>query len=74
MDFKEYLLSRDDGDDPRGDLIRDVRRDPMFPKECNRLGAYVEYLHSKRACREAVEELRRAWKAYKSFERRHQDA
>lgn len=64
MTFKDYVLSRRDGDNPRGDFIRDVRRDESFP-DCTDQQKIREYLKQKQANEAAIRELEKLYKEYR---------
>lgn len=63
MKFKEWIFTRRVTNSARGDFIRDARQDKNFP-DLDSAKEYVGYLHSKRACREAVSEFKKLWAAY----------
>lgn len=41
MTFKEWMLKYREQDSPRGDLARDIGRDPSFPADSEQARAYL---------------------------------
>lgn len=69
MEFKAWLLSRKAQDNPRGDFLRDVRRDRTFP--IGRTWDEVHgYMWQRGACLEAREEAERLWKQFRKIDKR----
>ena len=66
MTFNEYLKSQVGRNDPIGDLAGDVQRDTQFPP-VKSLSALLCYLARHRACVEAADAARDAWKEYKKL-------
>jgi uncharacterized protein YozE (UPF0346 family) len=63
MTFKQFLCGKRKENSPIGDLARDVRDDPNFPKY--RKGKdYIAYLESKNASYEAIQAFKEAWLRY----------
>ena len=66
MTFNKYLKSQLGRNDPIGDLAEDAQRDKKFPV-VNSLSALLCYLARHRACVEAADAARDAWKEYKNL-------
>jgi hypothetical protein len=64
MNFSAFIRSRRAGDNPRGDFIRDCRRDPHFPPDIETLSDLRSYLMQASACDEAWAEARALWVEY----------
>ena len=64
MTFSAWLDRYRNRDTRRGDLARDIARDPHFPTDAADLYAYHFHLRSRGACREALQTLKSAWNSY----------
>jgi uncharacterized protein YozE (UPF0346 family) len=53
--FFAWLRQQHRRDDRVGDLARDAKADPAFPKSVSRHNDLLAYLHSKSACGDALE-------------------
>lgn len=58
--IKQYKYN----DSPLGDLAKDMKIAPGFPRESNDKAEILDYLHSRYACKEAVKAFEKAWKYY----------
>lgn len=74
MTFKEWIIRHKGKDTPLGNLADDVSRDKDFPEE-NTKEAILDHLtgFTTRACPEAVDEFKHAWKSYQAYMKRHSD-
>lgn len=63
MTFKEYLAKCRVTDNPRGDFIKDARRDDRMPDIKSR-GELLKYLSGRGAILEARQEAGRLWLEY----------
>ena len=63
MPFRAWLLSREGGDDSRGDFLRDARDSAnAFPQDFASWNAFESYLRNTRgACYETIEEGKKLW-------------
>jgi YozE SAM-like fold len=59
---KNWLASARITDDPMGDLIADMRRDPNIPSLFKNIDAMRDYLRTKGACREAIAVVPKLWR------------
>ena len=66
--LKSWLLSQHRRDDVVGDLARDVRQDPSFPKGTVGNLTLRLYLRDHGACYGAVSALSTAWKEWTNLE------
>lgn len=64
MTFTGWLSKQRHRDDPVGDLARDVRRDPTWPRRAQTLRTFERYLDNRDACLGAMKALKRAWSEY----------
>ncbi len=70
--FRTWILSNKiDKDTPVGDLARDIQRDINFPSTYE-YSEMIGYLNYKRACFEAKEAFRHAYKQYYRYLTRKQ--
>jgi hypothetical protein len=55
-------------DDPPGDLIDDLRRDPRKPADIPSRAELRRYLRLRRACREALRTVPAVWRRFEAGE------
>src|SRR6266446_5954487 len=60
-------------DDPAGDLIADMRRDPALPGLFPNIQAMRDHLRRRGACREALAAVPVVWRRYRNWMDRHPD-
>jgi hypothetical protein len=65
MNTKRWLARARITDDPAGDLIADMRRDPDVPSRFDSIEAMRSYLHRKGACRAALAAVPLVWRRYR---------
>lgn len=63
MTFKQFVSTRRGADNPRGDFIKDVKRDKDFP-DCVERQRIRGYLASRLACDAAMKEFENLYKQY----------
>lgn len=68
--FHQWLMRQKRRDSPLGDLARDAERDSTFPIAANSFLSLKTYFSGRGACAGAKNALARAWKSYKSSERK----
>lgn len=68
---KAWLAVAKRSDDPEGDLIADMARDPNIPILFHNIESMRAYLHDKGACREAIAAVPRVWRRYRRWTDRH---
>jgi hypothetical protein len=66
-----WLAAARNTDDPAGDLIADMRRDPALPGLFSNVGEMRSYLQRKGACAEALAALPVVWRRYRHWLDRH---
>lgn len=66
MKYYDWLLKFINVDLPIGDLAKDIRDDPTFPKKISSLHDLTEYLNKRHASNAAIEVAINSYKAYKS--------
>jgi uncharacterized protein YozE (UPF0346 family) len=62
--FYRWLTKQKGRDDSIGDIARDARLDPDFPRRIRSGGALCDYLQNRGACMAAIEAADRAWGEY----------
>ena len=62
--FFAWLMTKCGDDDPIGDVARDASSDARFPRNVRTFDGVRSYLHSRRACLEALEAAEEAWNAF----------
>jgi YozE SAM-like fold len=63
--FTEWLARREKRDSPIGDLARDMKSDRCWPVDVDSLEGVLGHLFTHRACSEAEETARSAWRQYR---------
>jgi hypothetical protein len=66
LSFLAWLAVASVTDDPAGDLIDDLRRDPRKPADIASRAALRSYLVSRRACREALRTVPAVWRRFEA--------
>jgi hypothetical protein len=66
VSFLEWLATAIVTDDPTGDLVDDLRRDPRKPADIESAVALRSYLRTRRACREAIAVVPKVWRRYEA--------
>lgn len=70
MTFKQFISTRRGTDNPRGDFIKDVKRDAGF-LDCKAYEPNHDYLISQHACDEAMAEFEKLYRQYeRNYKRR----
>jgi hypothetical protein len=64
---KAWLAKARITDDPEGDLISDMRRDPNIPRLFHNRTEMRDYIKARGACREAVTAVTKVWIRYRRF-------
>jgi hypothetical protein len=64
---REWLAKTRTTDDPAGDLIEDMRRDPRLPPLFPNINSMRIYLQTSGACREALQAVPIVWRRYKRW-------
>ena len=64
MTFNQYLARQCDREDAIGDLARDATEDGTFPRHVVWFDQVRGYIYRARACPEAHEALREAWREW----------
>jgi hypothetical protein len=64
---KSWLEKSHITDDPAGDLMSDMRRDPTLPTFFRNIREMRAYLVSRGACPEALQALPVVWRRYSSW-------
>jgi hypothetical protein len=62
-----WLAAAQITDDPAGDVIADMRRDPDIPALFKNIDAMRDYLRTKGACREALAALPIVWRRHQGW-------
>ena len=67
--FREYMIKNHIKDDsPEGDLARDIKSDPRFPKTAKSYSYIRNYLKRCFACNECLETFDGCWKKFNAEE------
>jgi hypothetical protein len=74
LGFKEYIQDRKVTNNPAGDFIYDVQRDPHFPENIETLEQVEAYLWTRCASDEAIAAAKRVWRQYSRHQRRQAGA
>lgn len=62
--FYVWLIKQTDRDSPIGDLAKDVKRDPLFPRPSSSIEPFKNYLMQKSVDSLVIQALEDAWLEY----------
>lgn len=68
---KAWLANARITDDPVGDVIADLKRDPNVPRLFHNAEEMRNYIRSRQGCREAIAAVSAVWKRYRRWQDRH---
>jgi hypothetical protein len=69
LTFRQFVTRSVSRDNPRGDLVQDLKSDSRLPTHFDSWDSFEGYLYSRRACDGALVAARAYWREYKRYQR-----
>lgn len=70
LTFRQFVAQSKAHDNPRGDLVQDLKSDTRLPAHFNSWRSFASYLYSRNACEGALASARAYWREYERYQRR----